>query len=248
MFITTKFNAKWHGESEVEEAFRGSADRLGVDHIDLLLIRLEAERKRAAFLETQNRTLIGQIETSDRRSNDATAAAAELRQSLARREDAEDAARTELLEAEARIADAEGRVNLLLEETARTVESGAEKHEQLLAEKLNLEDEVEALRAKVLSVESTIIADWDSERIEQSHLRERLNDIASDVSRLVYAVEGNAPPDEESLFDRVQRFAGDGLAMDERPNGTTRHEEPGTRESGNVSDRLAALREIQERT
>ena len=216
--------------------------------IDLLLIRLEAERKRAAFLETQNRTLIGQIETSDRRSNDATAAAAELRQSLARREDAEDAARTELLEAEARIADAEGRVNLLLEETARTVESGAEKHEQLLAEKLNLEDEVEALRAKVLSVESTIIADWDSERIEQSHLRERLNDIASDVSRLVYAVEGNAPPDEESLFDRVQRFAGDGLAMDERPNDTTRHEEPGTRESGNVSDRLAALREIQERT
>src|SRR5690606_2284094 len=114
--------------------------------VDLLLIRLEAERKRATFLETQNRTLIGQIETSDRRSNDATAAAAELRQSLAKREDAEDAARTELLEAEARIADAEGRVNVLLEETARTVESGAEKHEQLLAEKLNLEDEVEALR------------------------------------------------------------------------------------------------------
>jgi len=38
VFITTKFNAKWHGESEVAEAFRGSADRLGVDHIDLLLI------------------------------------------------------------------------------------------------------------------------------------------------------------------------------------------------------------------
>jgi chromosome segregation ATPase len=217
--------------------------------MDLLLVRLEAERKRAAFLETQNRSLIGQLETSDRRSSDATAAAAELRQSLASREDTEDAARAELLEAEARIADAEGRVNRLLEETARAVAQDEEKREQLLAEKLGLEEEVTTLRSKVLSVESTIMADWDSERIEQSHLRERLNDIATDVSRLVYAVDGEQLSAEESLFDRVQRFAGDGLTIEDRPAGTTNRESgrPG-RESGNVSDRLAALREIQERT
>jgi chromosome segregation ATPase len=217
--------------------------------IDLVLVRLEAERKRAAFLETQNRSLIGQLENSDRRSSDATAAAAELRQSLASREDTEDAARAELLEAEARIADAEGRVNLLLEETSRAVEDGEDKREQLLAEKLSLEDEVAALRSKVLSVESTIMADWDSERIEQSHLRERLNDIATDVSRLVYAVDGKELSEEESLFDRVQRFAGDGLTMDERPTGAVRRDS-GTpnKDRGNVSDRLAALREIQERT
>jgi chromosome segregation ATPase len=217
--------------------------------IDLVLVRLEAERKRAAFLETQNRSLIGQLENSDRRSSDATAAAAELRQSLAGREDTEDAARAELLEAEARIADAEGRVNLLLEETSRAVEDGEDKREQLLAEKLSLEDEVAALRSKVLSVESTIMADWDSERIEQSHLRERLNDIATDVSRLVYAVDGKELSEEESLFDRVQRFAGDGLTMDERPTSAVRRDSgmPG-KDGGNVSDRLAALREIQERT
>jgi hypothetical protein len=214
--------------------------------VELLFARLEAERKRAAFLETQNRTLIGQLESSNRRSTDATAAAAELRQSLASRNDAEDAARAELLEAEARIADAEGRVNKLLEETARAVEDGDEKREQLLAEKLTLEDEVAALRSKVLSVESTIMADWDSERVEQSHLRERLNDIASDVSRLVYAVEGNDfAATEESLFDRVQRFAEDGLeaenAAGDEPAGKAR-------EGGKVSDRLAALREMQERT
>jgi chromosome segregation ATPase len=217
--------------------------------IDLLLVRLEAERKRAAFLETQNRSLIGQLETSDRRTTDATAAAAELRQSLASREDTEDAARAELLEAEARIADAEGRVNLLLEETARAVEDGEDKREQLLAEKLSLEDEVAALRSKVLSVESTIMADWDSERIEQSHLRERLNDIATDVSRLVYAVDGSELSEEESLFDRVQRFAGDGLTMDERPTGAVpRDSGMPSKDGGNVSDRLAALRELQERT
>jgi 2,5-diketo-D-gluconate reductase A len=38
VFLTTKFNGKWHGESEVEQAFINSSDRLGVEYIDLLLI------------------------------------------------------------------------------------------------------------------------------------------------------------------------------------------------------------------
>ncbi len=38
LFVTTKFNAKWHGEDLVARAFEGSAERLGVDYIDLLLI------------------------------------------------------------------------------------------------------------------------------------------------------------------------------------------------------------------
>jgi len=38
LFITTKFNRKWHGEAESQQAFANSARRLGVDYIDLLLI------------------------------------------------------------------------------------------------------------------------------------------------------------------------------------------------------------------
>jgi 2,5-diketo-D-gluconate reductase A len=38
VFITTKFNGKWHGEREVEQAFINSAHRLGVEYVDLLLI------------------------------------------------------------------------------------------------------------------------------------------------------------------------------------------------------------------
>src|SRR5690606_22748126 len=216
--------------------------------VDDLLERLEIERRRASFLETQNRTLIAQLESADRRSVEAAAEAAELRDSVARRQDAETAANGEPLEAEARIADAENRVNTLLEETARIVEIGEQRQSQLLAEKLSLEDELEALRGKVANVEATIMADWDSERLEQSHLRERLNDIASDVSRLVYAVDGQSLSDEESLFERVQRFAGDGLTMDEQPAATAPREPQTSKEGGNVSDRLAALREIQERT
>lgn len=38
LFITTKFNAKWHGQEEVQQACRESAERLQVEYIDLLLI------------------------------------------------------------------------------------------------------------------------------------------------------------------------------------------------------------------
>jgi 2,5-diketo-D-gluconate reductase A len=38
VFITTKFNKRWHGIDLVEQAFEQSAERLGVDYIDLLLV------------------------------------------------------------------------------------------------------------------------------------------------------------------------------------------------------------------
>lgn len=38
VFVTTKFNAKWHGFKEVQQAFANSVERLRVDYIDLLLI------------------------------------------------------------------------------------------------------------------------------------------------------------------------------------------------------------------
>jgi 2,5-diketo-D-gluconate reductase A len=38
VFVTTKFNERWHGLDEAKEAFANSAERLGLDRIDLLLI------------------------------------------------------------------------------------------------------------------------------------------------------------------------------------------------------------------
>jgi 2,5-diketo-D-gluconate reductase A len=38
LFVTTKFNKRWHGVDLAAEAFERSADRLGVDYLDLLLI------------------------------------------------------------------------------------------------------------------------------------------------------------------------------------------------------------------
>src|SRR4051812_9191895 len=38
IFVTTKLNADWHGVTEAQEAWAMSAEKLGVDYIDLLLI------------------------------------------------------------------------------------------------------------------------------------------------------------------------------------------------------------------
>lgn len=225
-----------------------SVDDLSGDYsadIDRLTALLAIERKRASFLEDQARSLIDRLEHSDRRSADANAAIAQMRDALARRDAHEEENAEALVAAEARMASAENRLNALLAESSEAVAESNGRAEQLLADKLGLEDEVERLRSKVANVESSIMADWETERFEEAHLREKLNDIAASVSRLVYAVDHDTPLEtnvEESLFDRVQRFADDGETM-----GTLEPPTDGGRRRGSVSDRLAALREIQGR-
>jgi DNA repair exonuclease SbcCD ATPase subunit len=238
------------------ETLRGNAPRpfaldgkpLSGDYnadIDEVLGALEVERKRAEFLETQNRGLIEQLESSNRSTEAAATEAAELRARVARKDDSASAAAGELIAAEARIADAESRVTAILAETAKTVDASEQRHDILLAERLGIEEEMERLRGKVADVETTVMRDWDTDRIEQSHLRERLNDIASDVGRLVYALEGNGMRDgDESLFEKVQKFAGEDMAAPEpvRPMGPGRP----TPDLPSVADRLKALRELQD--
>lgn len=213
--------------------------------IDQLSMALAIEQKRARFLEEQAESLVQRLETSDRRSVETTAAIAQMRTALAGHDDTKSAPGGELIAAEARIANAENRLNAILAESNPVLDRPRERSERLLADKLAMEAEVESLRKKVGSVESTIIADWDSEGLEEADLREKLSDIAATVSRLVYAADTDTPVahnEEESLFDRVQRFADDGEGRD------AMIAEPAVNERrGSVSDRMAALREIQER-
>jgi len=213
--------------------------------IERLGTALLIEQNRAGFLEDQAKSLVNRLETSDRRSIETNAAIAKMRAALAERDDSQASETDGLVAAEARMASAENRLNAILAESQQIVERTSGRVEHLLADKLALEAEVETLRKKVLGVESSIMADWDSERLEEAYLREKLNDIAASVSRLVYAVDNDtavAPNPEESLFDRVQRFADDGESRDALPADPA----PISRR-GSVSDRMAALREIQDR-
>jgi 2,5-diketo-D-gluconate reductase A len=45
VFVTTKFNERWHGEAEARQAFTNSAERLGLERIDLLLIHWPNPRR-----------------------------------------------------------------------------------------------------------------------------------------------------------------------------------------------------------
>ena len=225
------------------------ADGLSGDYdadVDHLTTALAIERKRAAFLEEQAHSLLARLENSDRRSAEASAAIAQMRDALVNKDDSRAAEQENLVAAEARMASAETRLNAILAETTQVVDAGEAREQQLLADKLGLEAEVEKLRRQVAGVESSIMADWNSERIEEAFLREKLNDIAASVSRLVYSVEtDSAVPsaETESLFDRVQRFADDGETQDLMPA-----PKPAKLERrGSVSDRMAALKEIQGR-
>jgi chromosome segregation ATPase len=110
-----------------------------------------------------------------------------------------------------------------------------------------LEEETERLRGTVADIEGTIMADWDSDRIEPSHLRGRLSDIAAHVSGIVHALEDSDPAEhEQSLADRMQKFvdAEDAATPVRGPN--ARRGAPA--EGQPVSDRLKALRELRDNT
>lgn len=212
---------------------------------DRLLAALATERTRSAYLETQTRALLDKLDSSPRRSAETNAAIAELRRALAARDAAADAFNADLATAEARLASAETQLNALLQETTPAPEDGSNKVQQLLAEKLSLEEKTETLKDKVLGLESVILAGWGTAAVDANGLRERLAGIASDVSRIVYTLDEPAAPEaEESLFDRVQRFADDSADSEPMPLPA-----PAARAKprGRVSTRMAAVRDIQGR-
>lgn len=219
-----------------------ASDPLSGDYdadVDRLVAALAIERKRSAFLEEQAKSLITRLENSDRRSAEASAAIAQMREALSGRTGQQATDAEDLVIAEAQIASAESRLNALLAETDSAAVASATP---LLADELSREDAVDKLRRQVLDVETTIRSDWDSEAFDEEVLRDRLKDIAADISRLVYAADTDTPaenPVEESLFDRVQRFADDSDTLGVPP--------PPTGRRGSVSDRMSALQEIQGR-
>jgi DNA repair exonuclease SbcCD ATPase subunit len=194
----------------------------------------EAElRSRVLELERESTDLAQRLRMRDRELDTRNAELATLRDPETPAIEADETLST----AEASMASAETRLNALLAETSA---------EPPLVEKLDLEAEADTLRAKVLAVQSSILADWDSDRADEAQLRARLSDIAARVSRVVYAADHQAPPaaattQEESLFDRVQRFADDGEKLEMLPKAK------GGKRRSSVADRLTALKEIQGR-
>ncbi len=237
--IVTLRNALRDGlpeETALDLALTGDRE----EDLERLTTALAIERKRAAFLEDQAQTLVQRLESTDRRG-ETKAAIADMRAALDH-EKRHLSGPNSLGAAEARIASAETRLNAILGDETREPVAGEAKGKRHLADQLTLDEALAALQRQVGAVEKTILADWTTERFDADALRDQLSRIAGGVSRIVYAGdrEAGAPEVEESLFDRVQRFADDGETEDMLTV------TPAVR-SGAVSDRLIALREIQSR-
>jgi hypothetical protein len=190
---------------------------------------LAVERKRAAFLEDQSRSLVARIEAAERQPAEAARSFASNRALAPTPDERQDAA------PDAQIASAKAQMNAVL---AETVGSSAltEGHAQpLLAETLGLEAQLAALHRDVSAIETIILAGDGTGAHNEAQLRSRLDAVATSVTGLVYALEtgGSSNADEESLFDKVQRFAEDGgniepfpLTQSERDPAQVGHGQP----------------------
>lgn len=210
------------------------------DDIARLSNVLGIERKRATFLEEQALTLLERLDQADRQSPETSAAIARMREALTSQSERRAAAVQELVAAEARMISAENSINAIL--AAAADQDPAES--QPLADRLDHESALDQLRQQVAEVETTILDQWD--KLPAADLRHQLGDIATRVSRLVPATAEAPEPApallEESLFDRVQRFAEEG---DTPP--AKKPARPASRpRRGRASERMAAMREIQD--
>ncbi len=148
-------------------------------------------------------------------------------------------------EAYSRITSAGSHLDALLEEAEpeSVTPSGAPLS---LAEHLSQQDALEDLHSRITNVEISIRRDWENGNADKPALRDQLGDIASAVSHLVYATDSDIAKDtEESLFDRIRKFAGDSLETEALPKATPSNKTTTQAVGGtSVSDRMAAFRNL----
>ncbi len=117
-------------------------------------------------------------------------------------------------------------------------------HETLRAEKTQLQaeldrtrDERDRLARELGNMKRETEEAWASERVENSLLRERINDVAAEVARLASALEGpNSPIDAILAAETVRDRAALAAA-----NSNGEHEQSDAGSNGNLADRIRAL-------
>ena len=108
---------------------------------------------------------------------------------------------------------------------------------QLQAELDRTKDERDRLSRDLASMKRETEEAWASERVENSLLRERINDVAAEVARLASALEGPNSPIDAILAAETARDRA--AAVVTNPGGSV--EIGGGEGSGNLADRIRAL-------
>jgi hypothetical protein len=108
----------------------------------------------------------------------------------------------------------------------------------LEGELVRARDERAKLHQEIASMKREAEATWATERVENALLRERINDIATEVAHLTMVLEGPGSPIETILAGQVDPMHA--AASDARRPGTSSAPDQGER-SGNLVERIRAL-------
>jgi chromosome segregation ATPase len=182
--------------------------------------QLVAQTKEAEILGRRAQDLEGRLGEQSRLLNQSEFELKQLRQEIEAARKVESDLRTAIIEIE-------GRSN-----------SGAQKlkteNVQLQAETAHTREERDRLARELGALKRETEETWASERVENSLLRERINDVAAEVARLASALEGPNSPIEallaaETSRERVSSGATAPVDIAEPSN------------NGNLADRIRAL-------
>ena len=171
--------------------------------------KVEALERRLAGVESEHKSLLAEIDSRDRQIDTLRMQGAEKEQAAARLDH-------RLIEAEAANAEASARISQLTLELDKT--SRREPSEELQGAMAALELERDSLTQELASAQAAFTKleaqnaelqriagdDWETERIQNAMLRERLNDIASEVAQLTRSYQ------EEIGLSELASLARDG--------------------------------------
>jgi chromosome segregation ATPase len=226
--------------AQLEKDVKDTGDRLERERQDAAVAakQLAEERgqvgklgDRVAQLELQLKAQTAEAQILGQRVADLEARLAEQGRLLADRERERDQLRLNI-EA-ARKTEADLRQELASHDRRHEAATETLKTEKVLAEtQLERAREDRAkLQRELASMKREAEATWASERVENALLRERINDVAAEVTRLTSALEGPGSPIETILTEDAGRTpaAGNGAAK------------PAEEPKGSLADRIRAL-------
>jgi chromosome segregation ATPase len=241
--LKTQVEALKERLTDAGQDLKATEDRMEAERVELRVHadELAAERGKAqnlgARVEELERHLVAQTTEAEmlgRRAQDLETRLSEQSRLLAAsetemkhmRQEVETARKTEI-DLRSAIAEIDGR------SSSQTDVLKAEKT-QLQAQLDRVTEERDRLQKEVLQVRRETEQVWASERVENSLLRERINDVAAEVARLASALEGPNSPIDAIL---AAETAHDDTTT-QKPAQTFTEGQPA---SGNLADRIRAL-------
>ena len=198
--------------------------------------RVENLGRRVADLELQLAAQTKEAELLGRRAEDLDTRLGEQTRLLAQSEFELNQTRSDLLTARKGENDLRTALSMLHDRAMAAAETLKAEKTQLQSDLGRTSDERDRLARDLAAMKREAEENWASERVENSMLRERINDVAAEVARLASALEGpNSPIDAilaaETARDRTGSASGQSaIALGEAAPG-----------SGDLADRIRAL-------